>query len=203
MQQLRDFQDLLHLAETRPGRMIKLPLQLLDTFSTLRVRADGNCLWYSIVAANLISQDMPIAEIRERDADGELRRMSRKLRNAIGAELWDEDSGNFKDKYKDFWAPGEEGTEGADTPVKYIELLIKGKIFGGELELFAVASLLQRSIVVVNVPCGIRTTAAHLVSIQPTTGSLDIPLLLFRSGLHFDAIYPHTSLSSDSVSMSL
>lgn len=190
MNPLEDFQNILDFAMSRPGSVVEVPMELLGAFSALRVRGDGKCLWYSITSAVLIEQDVPIAKIKDLDAIGELQQAARKLRVAICNELWDDASGNFKGIYKDFWAPGEEGTEGAHTPLKYIELLMRGEIFGGELELFAAASLLQRSMAVINLPCGATTSSAHLVSIQPQMPSQSKPLLLLRSGLHFDAMYP-------------
>jgi hypothetical protein len=193
MQHIEEFQTFVHAAESQPGSMVEMPMQILEAFSKLRSRADGNCLWYSLLSAILIDQELPISEIRDRDSTGELQRLARRLRRAICDELWDGDSMNFKSRYKDFWAPGEEGTEGANTPLTYIELLTKGQIFGGELELFAAASLLEQSIVVVNVPCSAAATTAHLVSIQPINKSSSKSLLLVRSGLHFDALYANAS----------
>ena len=190
------FQRMLDAATSNPGSVVDVPIEHLGGFSALRVCGDGKCLWYSITSAALIDQDIPISEISDLDATGELRRVARKLRVAICDELWDNVSEDFKAPYKDFWAPGEEGTEGAHTPLSYIQLLRRGEIFGGELEIFAAASLLKRGIAVVNVPCGAIARTAHLVSIQPPIISVDTPpLLLLRSGLHFDALYPSAPCS--------
>ena len=190
MNKMQEFQKKLETAILNPGTPIDVPLEVLDEFSAVQVRGDGRCLWHSIAAsALLVDYGMSISELRNLDAEGKVRPASRKLRLDICTELWDDRVGSFKARYRDFWAPGEEGTEGAQTPSMYIELLRQGRIFGGEFELYAAASLLQRDIAIVNVPCAPSSRSAYIVNIKPDVSSQTKPLLLIRSGLHFNVLH--------------
>lgn len=184
----RDFENLAKVALRTPGLIIPLGADLQRVVSNLGVRGDGKCLWYSIVVSCMLQDGESIPHIRERDADGEVRRRARLLRTSVCDELWDCESDNFKDKYKDFWAPGEEGTEGASSPRKYISMLRKGKIFGGQLELHAAVFLLHSPILVVNKPRSPLGSSAFLLAVDADYGAAPhTPLLIIRSGLHFDA----------------
>lgn len=182
-------QDLLRILRTaiqNSGSVIEVPKHILDTLTRIKVKADGKCLWYSIISAHLIDQDISFERLKELDNTGQLRNLARNLRLSICQEIWDEVRGQFTPTYENFWAPGEEGTESASTPSSYIELLKKGGIYGGQMELLAAATILERNITIFNIACNLD---AYIVNIPPPVLNNPKPILLVRHGLHYDALY--------------
>ena len=97
----------------------------------------------------------------------------------------------LKERYAPFFAAGEEGTGTVQTEAEYLQSLRRGNIFGGEMELQAIAAQLERPVVVCNVlprEEGMRGQDV-MVSAYCRPGAQDQePLLILRRAYHYDAL---------------
>lgn len=183
--------DAIWLAIREPGSLHSCPVDELGQLSTWEVKPDGRCLWYSLVAGSALSRGMAADALEEADSRGELVREARLLRKRICRELTDIDTGDMHPRYAPFWAAGEEGTEGVTTPREYLERLSQGTLFGGALELHALAQMGPCCVVVVNVPVGASTGGCAYVTAHraASTSLLTAPVMVVRRALHYDAAF--------------
>ena len=191
------------LAAREPGTVLPIAICDLRKLALWRVRGDGRCLWYAIVAADALSRGCDTDELRVQDQRGEVVRAARKLRHSVCRELRDAETGGLKADYAPFWASGEEGTNAARSEEEYLRGLAAGHVYGGHLELHLAAKILGRVVVVIDLPSDTTDSWARLCAHRrPDVDPDAAPLMLLRSNLHYDAAYAcgHGGASSRSLS---
>jgi hypothetical protein len=172
-------------ASTDPGSVHKVSLESLRGLQVWRVKGDGKCMWYALVAARAFSAGATLADVEGFDDDGVLVESAQRLRLNVCNELWDKDAGRLKQQYVPFWAPGEEGTEDAQNEREYVQGIWAGRVFGGELELYVASLITKRPIAVVNLN---REPGAYMTVHSSDGGSSDVPIVLLRESMHYDAV---------------
>lgn len=191
------------LVAQEPGTVLPIAICDLRRLALWRVRGDGRCLWYSIVAADALSRGCNVDELQAQDQRGEVVRAARQLRRSVCQELRDAETGGLKADYAPFWATGEEGTNAARSEQEYLQGLTTGQVYGGHLELHLAAEIIGRVIVVIDLPNArtgswARLCAHKRADIDPNSA----PLMLLRSNLHYDAAYSCGAGGASSLSLS-
>ena len=156
--------------------MHQLDIETLRALYTWRVQGDGNCLWYALAGGALL-RDLSLDQLKALDEKGRVTELAFNIRRRVCRALSD-GTGSLKEEYLPFFAAGELGADVEDAQ-SYVKGLQDGRVLGGALEIKLAAELLNAAILVLDVQDSKIFVVAY--------GS-GAPILLLRTGMHFDTL---------------